>query len=274
MFPQIALSNETGQTRILFAEINTNNVTDIQSRVSEALIIVIEKLDGGFPRNNYVVKIRQDDNMHIGKLRGMMSIRVFFMIHSFSVGTVDMLSSGIFSAAFNIIVDFAMYLDEIRDLSVFGDMISKMDEDVFINYYKNALLKNSNETFIELPVYNDRFLTAISPKFRNSPPLKHDLNDSQIILCLCHLSTRTNYLHVPFRETFYHLKDICFVRNDLQYGVLGMSPHNLTQSKFNGFILDAVRFNCGETCNIDRTNTTMLWDNVVSYSKSILQSDF
>lgn len=65
---QIVLTNESGQTRMFFAEINTNNISDIQSRVSEALIVVIDKLDGVFPKNNYVVKIRHDDNMHIGKI--------------------------------------------------------------------------------------------------------------------------------------------------------------------------------------------------------------
>lgn len=170
-----------------------------------------------------------------------------------------------------------MYLDELRDLAVFGDMISKMDEEVFVNIYKNALLKSMNETFLNLPVFNCRFLTAITPKFRNKPPLKYDLNNSQIILCLCQFPTRTNYIQVPFRQTLYHLKEIFLIRNDLQYGVLAMSPHNLTQSKSYGYILDAVRFNCAEAClNADgtTTNTVMLWDNIVPYGKSVLQSEF
>lgn len=169
-----------------------------------------------------------------------------------------------------------MFLDEIRDLSLFGDLISKIEEEVFLNIYKNALSKNYNETFMELPIFNDRFLTAISPKFRNKPTLKYELNNSQVILCLCHFSTKTNYLPIPFRQIFYHLKEIFLVRNDLQYGVLAMSPHNLTQSRTNGCILDAVRFNCADACNNGEgaTKTTMSWENVVSYGKSILQSEF
>ncbi|KAL5276894.1 hypothetical protein ACFFRR_002231 [Megaselia abdita] len=254
----IVLTNELGQTRIFFAEIKTNNVTDIQSRVSEALIILIERLDGCFPKNNYVVKIRHDDNMHV-------------------VGTIDNLSTGIFSAAFNIIVDFAMYLDEFRDLSIFGDIISKTDEEYFFSIYKKALSKNFNETFLEMPMCNGRFLTAITPKFRNKPPLKHDLNNSEVILCLCNISTKTNYKQLPFRQSFYHLKDIFMVRNDFQYGVLSMTPHTLTQSKTHGYILDAVRFDCAETCNNSSnatSNLVMAWENVVPYSKSILQSEF
>lgn len=173
------------------------------------------------------------------------------------------------------IVDFAMYLDEIRDLSIFGDLISNMEEDDFITVYRNALLKNCNETFLEMPIFNGRFLTAIPPKFRNKPPLKYDLNNSEVILCLCHTSTRTNFMPVPFRQTLYYLKDIFMIRNDLHYGVLGMSPHCLTQSKTNGYILDAVRFNCTEACNMDgATNTIMAWENVVPYCKSILQREF
>lgn len=194
------------------------------------------------------------------------------------MGSIDILSTGIFSAAFNIVVDFAMYLDELRDLAVFGDMISRMDEEVFVNIYKNALSKNINETFLELPVLNARFLTAIYPNFRNKPPLKYDLNNSQIILCLCQFPTKTNYLQVPFRPILYHLKEIFLIRNDLQYRVLAMSPHNLTQSRNNGYFLDAVRFNCVEAgLSADGTTTTnnvMLWDNIVPYSKSVLQNEF
>lgn len=165
-----------------------------------------------------------------------------------------------------------MYLDEIHDLAIFGNYISKINEEIFINVYKVALLKSFNETFLDLPLLNGRFLTAISPKFRNKSPLKYGLNNSQIILCLCHLSTRTNYLQLPFHQRLYNLKEIPLIRNDLQHGVLALSPHNLTQSKYNGFILDAVRFNCNADGTIIEGHNTS--ENIVPYSKSILQSEF
>lgn len=51
---------------MLFVEISTLYIADIHSRVSEALISIIDKFDGGFPKNNYVIIMKPDNKVYIG----------------------------------------------------------------------------------------------------------------------------------------------------------------------------------------------------------------
>lgn len=182
------------------------------------------------------------------------------------------MASGFLNACFNILVDFSMYLDELQILSIFGDFISKINEDDFINIYNRALTKPLNTTFMDLPAFNDRFLAAISPKIRNKDPLKYNLNNSQILMCLCNFSNGSNYLASPFRQNAYMLLRNIKVRNDLQFAVLELSPHTLTQPRNSGNILNAIRFNCIE-CEF-KTSNNKFGEKIIPYSKSIFNMNF
>lgn len=165
-------------------------------------------------------------------------------------------------------------LNEIIDMSLAIANLAAIEEDVLLQAYHESFQMPTTATYLpNLVVSGYRIFGTIFPKYRNKPPLKHNLNDTQIVLALCYLMTGTNTV-LPSRPYLAYpvsLFDNGYER--LRFVSLKLLPIAVTQSRYLVHqALNHVQF--GNVHNFhpaQRFTTRPLWITGCSYAKSLKQ---
>lgn len=161
------------KTCAFFLDISTENLIDIQSRIAEVIITIIEN-HGDLPNHNFVLKV-ENDTVHL-------------------IGCVIELSnSPIFFPSIDITVDIIVCLAEFSDLCMAVLYLTKFSFDDIYKRYCAQLHKLPNGTYLNDMYFNDKLFGCISPNYRNKPNLQHNLDNRQIILVLCDKYSNSNY---------------------------------------------------------------------------------
>ncbi|XP_073835586.1 uncharacterized protein [Musca autumnalis] len=209
----VVLRDAHGSVSATFCIMNTNELVDIHSRMCEVVCALIETI-GTFPDHNYVFMVEKDS----AHLLGMISFGPY---------------SPDFVPASGVPPDFHFDLNELIDLSSAVISLSYCSEDVLLAAYKESFRVQSDCTYLRnWPLIGHRIFGTIMPKYRNKPPLKYNLNDTQIVMALCFKATGTNGAmptrqYIAFRAC--HFGQGC---EGLRYVTLKLLPVALTQSRF------------------------------------------
>ncbi|XP_055384986.1 uncharacterized protein LOC129614422 [Condylostylus longicornis] len=200
---------EKNISRVFFMEINTKELTDIQSRACEVVVGLIEKA-GELPKCNFVLKVYSDS--------------------AYIVGFITNLEKVLFVKAYNILTDLFLYWNEIKDLSVAANNLCYHDENQIISLY-NTTLSYERILPISLSLQN-RIFGCIDPLYRKKPPLRHNLNNVQIILCLIHITSRNNTVF-PYEDVLYNFIDTGDENKNvsIQYSGISLLPQNLIETQ-------------------------------------------
>lgn len=170
--------------------------------------------------------------------------------------------------------DIYFDLNEIIDLSWAVTSLTYTSEESLLKAYKESFRTHDDSTYLKnWPLVPHRLFGTIMPKYRNKPPLRYNLNDTQIVLALCFKVTGTNstlatrpYLAFPacgFKQVF----------EGLRYVSLKLLPVALTQSRFVvSHILSHVQFGGSQYYHpAQRIMLPPLWISGCSYAESIKQ---
>ncbi|XP_067635315.1 uncharacterized protein [Eurosta solidaginis] len=248
----VMLRNANGTARAIFCALQSHELVDIHSRICEVVCVLLETI-GTFPDYNYVFFV-QKDNAH---LLGMV--------------THDEHSVG-FIASFQIPHELSFDLNEIIDLSWAVATLSAINEDALLQSYHESFQVHTTATYLQnLVVAGHRIFGTIMPKYRNKPPLKHNLNDTQIVLALCYITTGTNGAlpHRPYQAYPVSLFDTGY--EGLRFVSLKLLPIAVTQSRFVvHYVLNHVQFGSLEYFHpSQRHHIPPIFISGCSYSKSL-----
>lgn len=137
-----------------------------------------------------------------------------------------------FVAACNVPMHLNLDLSEIIDLSWAVISMAPISEATLLKVYKESFLTHSNFTYLQnWPLIAHRVFGTIMPKYRNKPPLKYNLNDTQIVLALCFTASGTN---ACLRDRPFMPFAVCSFKQifeGLRYVALPLLPVPLTQSR-------------------------------------------
>lgn len=144
---------------------------------------------GNLPKFNCVIKII-NDVVHI-------------------VGTLTNLEFPNFIVANNLKPNetFFIHWDEIQSLSIAVNNITICTNEV-IELYQKSIESQQKFTYIDMLLIENKTIGCIPPYYRCKPPLKFNLNNSQMILVLCDEFTRNNFETLDGASKSYDIKDI------------------------------------------------------------------
>lgn len=170
-------------------------------------------------------------------------------------------------------LDFMFDYNEICDIKWAANYLSLVAEETLLYAYQQSFGGNSVCTYLQNWAIGSRIFGTIMPKYRNKPPLNHNLNDTQIVLALCYASTGTN-CSVPGRQHFcFTLRQFYYGYQHLPYTTLAMVPISFSQSRHaTSHIIKHIQFGGTQYYHPDqRVMTPPLWISVCPYKISIKQ---
>lgn len=185
-------SKKQQQGHVYLVEICTTGLSDIQSRVSEAICAFVLE-SGVLPALNLVLKICQDE-MKIGKgtvwIWGVLELMIGL---TFSVGSIPSIAHPMLHLARGVDRRLELFWTEIVDLCEGAHQLLKFSFDDLFALYRGELDKGIRYCYLEGIPMEDRIIGCQDPKYRGRGPLNPDLDSREIILVLCDRQTRTNY---------------------------------------------------------------------------------
>lgn len=200
------------------------------------------------------------------------------MKNSYIILSVGMIMFNPFSpdfvAASGVPHDFHFDLNELIDLSSAVISLSYCSDEVLLAAYKESFRTQNDCTYLRnWPLIGHRIFATIMPKYRNKPPLKYNLNDTQIVMALCFTATGTNAA-LPNRQYIgFRVCNFDQGYEGLRYVSLNLLPVALTQSRFAvSHVLNHVLY--GGTQYYHPSQRIMmppLWITGCSYAESIKQ---
>lgn len=209
---------------IFFIEICYINLTDIQSRISEIIVNLINTF-GHLPTQHLV--IRADQNT--------------FTV----VGFMKLVEAPYFMPSGNAVSELTLFFDEIYDLALFSQMIATMSSQTLYQEYEAALSNQKPHSFLDQLTYMGRVVGCFNGKLREKPPLKHNLDNRQILLVLCCAYTRNNFIFHNKPSSSYPLKVFYpngVVINDKYLQTISLLPTHFVQNKKYGPHMEYVLF--------------------------------
>ncbi|XP_061396897.1 uncharacterized protein LOC133332513 [Musca vetustissima] len=251
----VILRDAHGMVRATFCLMKTTELVDIHSRMCEVVCALIETI-GAFPDYNYVFMVEKDSAHLLGMI----------MFNPYSPD---------FMAACGVPPDFHFDLNELIDLSSAVISLSYLSENILLTAYKESFRCQSDCTYLQnWPLIGHRLFGTIMPKYRNKPPLKYNLNDTQIVMALCFKTTGTNAASPTTRQyTAFRVCSYDQGYEGLRYVTLKLLPVALTQSRFVvSHVLSHVLY--GGTQYYHPSQRIMLpplWITGCSYAESIKQ---
>ncbi|XP_054087535.1 uncharacterized protein LOC105217696 isoform X2 [Zeugodacus cucurbitae] len=250
----VMMRSAVGIARAIFCILQCHELVDIHSRMCEVVCVLLETI-GTFPDYNYLFFV-ENDNAHL-------------------LGIVTHDSQSVNFIASHQVPNYMHFdLNEIIDLSLAIANLAAIDEDLLLQAYHESFQIPSTATYLpNLVVSGYRIFGTIAPKYRNKPPLKYNLNDTQIVLALCYLMTGTNAT-LPSRP--YCAYPVCLFDNGyekLRFISLKLLPIAVTQSRYLvNQSLNHVQFNNMHNIQpTQRFKKRPLWITGCSYAKSIKQ---
>lgn len=205
-------------------EVNLHNLIDIQGRIYETMIEIVEE-SGGLPEKHLIIKIERDD--------------------AFIVGHVPNIFSPFPVTAAKLNKIFYMHWEELSELAVAASCLTSISLDTLKEIYYCTLSKTGLFNYIENFEINSRIIGCLDKSHRQRPPLKYNLDDTHIILVLCDATTKTNY-HFPYKiEQVYpflnvHTKEL--LGTNIACQTLSLLPLNFIQSNYDPHTLKGVHF--------------------------------
>lgn len=181
-----------------------------------------------------------------------------------------------FVAACGVPVNLYFDLNEVIDLSYAVLSLAHSTEASLLNAYKESFRTHNENTYLHnWPLVPHRLFGTIMPKYRNKPPLKYNLNDTQIIMALCFKVSGKNVClpsrpYIPFPAcTFKQIYE------GLRYVALQILPVALTQSRFVvSHTLSHVEFGGSQYYHpAQRIMSPPLWITGCSYNESTKQPE-
>ncbi|XP_050332437.1 uncharacterized protein LOC126760664 [Bactrocera neohumeralis] len=250
----VMMRSAVGTARSIFCVLQCQELVDIHSRICEVVCVLLETI-GTFPDYNYFFFV-ESDNAH---LLGIVTNDC----HSVS-----------FIASHQVPQNMHFDLNEIIDMSLAISNLAAVEEDVLLQAYHESFHLPTTATYLpNLVISGYRIFGTIFPKYRNKPPLAHNLNDTQIVLALCYLMTGTNTV-LPSRPYIaYPVSSFDNGYERLRFVSLKLLPIAVTQSRYLVHqALNHVQF--GNVHNFhpaQRFKTRPLWITGCSYAKSLKQ---
>lgn len=181
-----------------------------------------------------------------------------------------------FFAACGVPGDLTFDLNEVIDLSWASLSLAPISEETLLAAYKESFLTHNENTYLHnWPLIPYRIFGTIMPKYRNKPPLKYNLNDTQIVMALCFKATGTN-LSLPNRPYMpFSASSFKQLFEGLRYVSLQLLPVALTQSRYVvGHNLSHIQFGgCKYYHPALRVLSPPLWISGCSYNESIKQPE-
>lgn len=179
-----------------------------------------------------------------------------------------------FMAAYGVPSEFYFDLNELIDLSSAVASLGYATEESLLMAYKESFRTRNESTYLtHWPLMGHRIFGTIQPKYRNKPPLKYNLNDTQIVLALCFKESGTNGV-LPSRP-YMAFRACSFDQGyeGLRYVSLKLLPVALTQSRFGlSHILSHVLFGGSHYYHpAQRVMLPPLWITGCSYADSVKQ---
>ncbi|XP_036318082.1 uncharacterized protein LOC118733024 [Rhagoletis pomonella] len=248
----VMLRNANSTARAIFCALQTHELVDIHSRICEVVCVLLETI-GTFPDYNYVFFVEKD-NAH---LLGMV--------------THDAQSVG-FIASFQVPKYLCFDLNELIDLSWAVATLAAVNEDDLLQAYHESFLVNTTATYLQnLVVSGHRVFGTVMPKYRNKAPLNHNLNDTQIVLALCYVTTGTNSALQTRPYLAYPASMFDSGYEGLRFVSLKLLPIAVTQSRFLvHHVLNHVQFGNVQYFHPEqRFQYPPLWITGCSYTKSL-----
>ncbi|XP_053948398.1 uncharacterized protein LOC128856952 [Anastrepha ludens] len=220
----VMLRNANGLARAVFCALQCHEIVDIHSRMCEVVCVLLETI-GTFPDHNYVFFVEKDN------------------AHLLGIVTHDTQSVS-FVASHQVPKYLCFDLNEMIDLSWAVATLAAINEETLLQAYQDSFQANTVATYLQnLVVSGHRVFGTIMPKYRNKPPLKHNLNDTQIVLALCYVATGTNTV---LQSRPYLAYPVCIFDSGyevLRFVSLKLLPIAVTQSRFFvQYVLNQVQF--------------------------------
>ncbi|XP_058443897.1 uncharacterized protein LOC131425770 isoform X2 [Malaya genurostris] len=170
-YASIILRNR-GQLHVYFVEIYITGLTDIQSRICEAVTSLIIE-NGTLPGQHLVLKVENDTKMLIG--------------------SVSSLTQPVLNLARDVDKSLKLFWNEIVDLCAAACKITQYNFNDLYTLYNRELEKSLPFPYLESIKLNDRIIGCLDRSFRCRPALNRKLDDREIIFVLCDQYTLTNY---------------------------------------------------------------------------------
>lgn len=173
---------------------------------------------GNLPKFNCVIKI-VNDIVHI-------------------IGTLTNLEFPNFIVANNLkpTEKFFIYWDEIKSLSIAVNNILIVTKEV-TEYYNGLIETHQKFTYIDMLLIENKTIGCIPPFYRMKPPLKYNLNNSQLILVLCDEFTRNNFELLDGPPKLYEITSIGnhsgLKFESIFHRELNLLPQHFAQGKHN-----------------------------------------
>ncbi|XP_055585758.1 uncharacterized protein LOC129738558 isoform X2 [Uranotaenia lowii] len=155
-----------------FIEISLHGLADVQSRLCEAISILIDEA-GVLPEPNLVLKITNDHMIH--------------------VGSVQSLAQPLLNVARDADLSINLFWNEIFDLCVAVNVLVKYTFDELYTMYRQELETGEPFSYLQSLELNDRILGCLNQNFRRRPALNKKLDNREILFVLCDQYTLTNY---------------------------------------------------------------------------------
>lgn len=181
-----------------------------------------------------------------------------------------------FVAACGVPSELSFDLNEILELSWAVIALAPISEETLLTAYKESFLTHSDCTYLQnWPLIPHRIFGTIMPKYRNKPPLKYNLNDTQIVMAFCFKASGTNVSlatrpFMPFPACAFKQ-----VYEGLRYVALQLLPVALTQSRsVVSHNLSHIQFGgCKYYHPAQRILSPPLWLTGCTYNESIKQPE-
>lgn len=138
-----------------------------------------------------------------------------------------------------------MHWDELSELSIAASHVASASFETLKEIYYKTLSKNGTFNFMDNFIVNDRILGCLDKSHRKKPPLKHNLEDTHILLVLCDAATQNNY-HFPYKVEqvvqFVNVSTKELLGSNITFQVLSLLPLNFIQSNNDPLCMKGIYF--------------------------------
>ncbi|XP_063700951.1 RNA-binding protein 47-like [Culicoides brevitarsis] len=210
----VVIIKSGGNPFYYFFEVNYTDLVDIQSRIAEVIIHMIDKFSH-LPVENLVIKVEKDFFTVVAFMKNMKTSPTLIPCYSFP--------------------NVAIHFEEILDLALMANILGTSDLDQLFKTYEANITKPVNTAFVDNLIVNGRNLGCIPPRYPDASfPAILKNQEMTFVLCCAYYYNNVNFLNKGPHE--YRLQQF-FSNGVICQHIYLISPHLLplrfVQSKRN-----------------------------------------
>ena len=149
-----------------------------------------------------------------------------------------------FLKACNIQFDLNLYSTAVNDLCTASTFLLYFSREQLLSMYAIALSMPLTCSYLPICEPKQNCFGCVPPQYRPHEPMKHNLDNSEVIFALCDASTLTNYNWTPFvHDVLHNLRDgIKNTRGLITYHSRYLMPMHVVDPKLNIPYINSIKF--------------------------------